>query len=655
MRVVSIQAVVILFGFFSNPVWGDSLFDTIFKENGKYVVPTDITQVRAKINQYACDESDPPVDPKAADVNGNSIDLSNSLLIPAGRSLQKSQTDYDNPRVVFNMNGAVQTKPPLVTHRNSINDKLFVGFSPKARTLEVISWDPSMGKYRFFLAKNYPKGPSGESPQYIENPAGECIKCHQSGGPILARAPWSETNSSISTTTKLCEKHPDGQYLGIKFADDCKCQKLQNGTLKCAPSALGPPFPPNTNGKGLSAANSLDLAVRSANRNAQTRRICQTLCGTVNSDTPACRRALLESALRFPRESKTFNLRLTKFTENVDPKTGQVIALIPLPKRKDFTQQLLQSESTTSPARIAELLATLEKSIQKTWPADGYSYRSDVLADRDPLTSPNTYTSVKDKEGVLNFDFESSGNSETRGLAGAELTPLVSSNGSVPLGGDPETQRPFADKISKQDAALYSVDIAFSCLGFDAKDALKIRACAAKTPGGLDALIASAKMQTAFQDLSASWPLPGPAGGAPSSEIQSRILNASCGNSPEASECHNDDDGLHESTNQLATVVQAANTLLQNRDISANRMKVVLGRCIECHDGNGDGSDFTENSGKISLNLFKKDPALLSEAIRRMNSHEDDHMPKGDFSPSQTTLDASDLQAWQKNGTPLNP
>jgi hypothetical protein len=112
-------------------------------------------------------------------------------FVPLGRSLQRYAADPDyfkSPRIIV----AVTAGP--------LRDRLFIGYQPKARALEVISFDEAEGAFKFQEVKEY-----GERRRAALAPlaAETCAVCHQSAGPIFAAAPWAETNANPKVVAAL--------------------------------------------------------------------------------------------------------------------------------------------------------------------------------------------------------------------------------------------------------------------------------------------------------------------------------------------------------------------------------------------------------------------------------------------------------------------
>jgi hypothetical protein len=112
-------------------------------------------------------------------------------FVPLGRSLQRYAADpeyFKSPRIIVAVTGG-----PL-------RDRLFLGYQPAARSIEVISFDEAEGHFSFQEVKDYGPGTQAK----LATAAGEtCAVCHQARGPIFAAAPWAETNANPKVVAAL--------------------------------------------------------------------------------------------------------------------------------------------------------------------------------------------------------------------------------------------------------------------------------------------------------------------------------------------------------------------------------------------------------------------------------------------------------------------
>ncbi len=397
------------------------------------------------------------------------LNLAPGMFVPQGRSLQKGSTDLKDPRVLFGMPPAFQiTKSDgtVATFKNPLSKELFVGYSPRARTLEVLSYNREKGISDFYKVENYP-GPSLK----VNSHTGEdtCLKCHQAGGPIFPRAPWSETSSSLSVTKALCEKNGGKPYYqGIRFAD------------KCSPTPS--PVDPRASQEGRLAATAFDIDVRLSSRVLQARNACRTMCG----DDLACRKLLIRSALKFPRAMSS----LARIDTDNPTEAAEVLRFSLRPPRQKGS-----GVPVADPDDV-DLEAKLRAKLLPGWKPEKYSYSSSTLPDRDPMTDPLKVTVARDAAGGTDKTYRENDTGTDKDLTGLQ-------SAADPVLADPATKRPLAGSIPAEVAPLYAMDAAFDCFGFQSKDSWAIQDCAAKDPGAIAKILNSSYLDAAVND----WPL----------------------------------------------------------------------------------------------------------------------------------------------------
>ena len=136
-------------------------------------------------------------------------------LFPYGRSLQKMAAYPDSlryPRVILASTADKQNTNMPFTGR------LFVGYVEPAGKLEVISYNPAMGRYEFQVVTNfYPGGKAKLS--YVDRKV--CMRCHQGGVPIFAGGDWLEATAFNPELRAAAEKAIGAaNYMGIPLARD---------------------------------------------------------------------------------------------------------------------------------------------------------------------------------------------------------------------------------------------------------------------------------------------------------------------------------------------------------------------------------------------------------------------------------------------------
>lgn len=117
-------------------------------------------------------------------------------FVPLGRSLQRYAADphyFASPRIILAVTGNGKSGPPL-------RDRLFMGYQPAARAIEIIAFDETEGRFHFKQIDDY--GPQGRSvPAELSEDV--CATCHQSRGPIFSAPPWDETNANPRVVAAL--------------------------------------------------------------------------------------------------------------------------------------------------------------------------------------------------------------------------------------------------------------------------------------------------------------------------------------------------------------------------------------------------------------------------------------------------------------------
>ncbi len=136
-------------------------------------------------------------------------------VVPFGRSLQKMAAypqSLKSPRVLV---ATSELSKGMNTH---FRGRLFIAYVEAARKLEVISFNPIMGRYEFQVVDNFYPGGKAQV-RYIQRSL--CLRCHQGGSPIFAGGEWLETTAFNSELLKLSEAAIGSkEYLGIPLNRD---------------------------------------------------------------------------------------------------------------------------------------------------------------------------------------------------------------------------------------------------------------------------------------------------------------------------------------------------------------------------------------------------------------------------------------------------
>lgn len=573
-----------------NTGWATTAFERMFCGGQSFSeescnIPATFPQIQQALANEIVTNSEPPANGLSAN-DQQTANLMQAVVIPEGRSLQKDNTSYEEPRIVLSMPPGFQDATGN-GYKNPLGSQFFLGFSPRAKTLEMITYDPDTGKNVFFRIDNYPP-PPGRKPKITRVNDNGCTKCHQSGGAIFSRAPWAETNSSLRVAQKLCESQKtrdpstgklvyQNTYQGVKFADECP------------PKDTG--RPPGSSSPGRGGAVTLDTNVRLNNRLLQSRNACQSMCG---SDV-GCRKALIQSALDLPRSPEMMpriNFGDPQESEMIKGFLEQKMGFTPAPSVKKGQS----TESTNLGASTQELWTLrnqLQNSLGSGWDRDRYDYPSSVLPDRDPLAQPPTVQRISYPNGA-DANFEESSSVNDNGSLHPTQEAVTQQNGDYI---DPEQPRPKTGTIPKDFASLYAMDEAFSCLGFQSSDSRVVRSCAAKVPNLVQSVMSSAEVSEASQN----WPL---GGNGASSRVRFEVMQSlrkSCGMAAETENCPTQ-----------TGMPSGASVAQEGKDATSAAAKVpplppsgptakFQTNCLKCHDDGSYGPEIHfENYKEIS-------------------------------------------------------
>lgn len=136
-------------------------------------------------------------------------------VVPFGRSLQKMAAYPESlkyPRVLV---ATSELSKSMNTH---FRGRLFIAYVEAARKLEVISFNPMMGRYEFQIVDNFYPGGKAQA-RYM--PRALCLRCHQGGTPIFAGGEWLETTAFNPELLKLAQTAiGKKEYFGIPLTRD---------------------------------------------------------------------------------------------------------------------------------------------------------------------------------------------------------------------------------------------------------------------------------------------------------------------------------------------------------------------------------------------------------------------------------------------------
>jgi len=141
-------------------------------------------------------------------------------VVPFGRSLQKMAAYPQSlkfPRVLV---ATSELSKSMNTH---FRGRLFIAYVEAAKKLEVISFNPMLGRYEFQIVDNFYPGGKAQA-RYV--PRSLCLRCHQGGTPIFAGGEWLETTAFNPELQKLSIAAVGGkEYFGIPLTRDDSSSK----------------------------------------------------------------------------------------------------------------------------------------------------------------------------------------------------------------------------------------------------------------------------------------------------------------------------------------------------------------------------------------------------------------------------------------------
>ena len=175
---------------------GQSLFDRVFLKRtdgtAEYAIPYPFDALIQLLERQSDNGSKPAV---------------SHTLIPIGRSLQREAAAPDyfkSPRSIISIAGEPVEQPGEVSE--VMKYRLFIGHQAKAEAMEVISYNNQAGRFEFQVVEDYR---ADAKPRVRPANRAICMACHQNGGPIFSRAPWSETNFNSDVAFELMRLQPE--------------------------------------------------------------------------------------------------------------------------------------------------------------------------------------------------------------------------------------------------------------------------------------------------------------------------------------------------------------------------------------------------------------------------------------------------------------
>lgn len=204
-----------------------------------------------------------------------------ATLIPKGRSLQRNATDqpFLSPRVVMTPRGEGRGNADDLGFL--VKDRLYIGYVEASKQLEVISYNPELGRFEFQLIDNYG---AGLTPRVRYANRAFCLSCHQNEAPIFSNPAWDETAANPRIQERLLSAIGSDSYLGIPI------KQLRN------------------------IPNEIDDSTDRANFLIPQQKLWQSGCDSGDSvKTRSCRRLATEIALNFKMTGEFDNARYGEF------------------------------------------------------------------------------------------------------------------------------------------------------------------------------------------------------------------------------------------------------------------------------------------------------------------------------------------------------
>lgn len=166
------------------PPIGRSAFDYLI---GGDAIPFPFPKLIEVINKEVAVQKSPDSDnPYGAKLIGS--------LVGFSRSLQRRTTSPSTPRVLLAVDN--ESDPQMSKRGLLLRDRLFLGFSEKAKRIEVISYNEAAARFEFQEVLDYEPG---KIPKVVYSKRVLCTSCHQSHGPLFMIEPWTETNGAIES------------------------------------------------------------------------------------------------------------------------------------------------------------------------------------------------------------------------------------------------------------------------------------------------------------------------------------------------------------------------------------------------------------------------------------------------------------------------
>ena len=292
-------------------------------------------------------------------IGDNAIEDSNILMIPKGRSLVKHHSSLRNPRLLVDPldlpKGVGDSKEELRKKLGIAKGDLYLGYVPGTDKIEVISFNKSTDKYDFFIIDDYAPG---KKPK-LSHQTGMCTTCHQNGGPLFPKSPWTEilgkTSQKITNVGGFVKVLGENEMMERIIAANPDRTEIEG-------------VPINRGLKRFDAFRlvEFDSGVRNNSDRLMANQICSTLCQP--SDF-SCKKNLFKLAYSelikpIPNDK---NLALMTSKMNIDKYKASVKKLVvksdSIPDRDSDDKKLSQEDDPTGKREESENFIRLKEVI----------------------------------------------------------------------------------------------------------------------------------------------------------------------------------------------------------------------------------------------------------------------------------------------------
>jgi hypothetical protein len=296
---------------------------------------------------------------------------------------------------------------------------VFTGYVPAQNEIQVISWNPERHEFDFLEVKNYG---NSQKPSLQKADRTFCLSCHQNGGPILSRFPWSESREQVGALMLKSKELYLARILREKFKSKFDSELPQNFEAelvkipvtdvnekifeKALLIVLNEDTAPNLDEFKKMLKEDLENPPRTADQNPIFGSPLESVLGfTISRDDH-----IVANDLSFDGNVRRANRQLQMVRiitqgcgDNIDCRLALITLAAISAKRSN------NDDYNSFADKVSDLLKPL-------WPEDDYSYISSIIPDRDPLSSPerggrvSSFSLVNPKEFFNPDEFKESNN-----------------------------------------------------------------------------------------------------------------------------------------------------------------------------------------------------------------------------------------------------